>query len=122
MSAASGAPPRHHLLKILGVSFGVAVAVGNTIGSGILRSPALIAGEVPGIALILGLWVLGGVQALLGANISAELATALPKSGGPYVYAQRALGDVVGLIVGWTVWLSKLAGIAAASVSSAMTM
>ena len=119
MSAASGAPPRHHLLKILGVSFGVAVAVGNTIGSGILRSPALIAGEVPGIALILGLWVLGGVQAGLGANISAELATALPKSGGPYVYAQRALGDVAGLIVGWTVWLSKLAGIAAASVSFA---
>jgi APA family basic amino acid/polyamine antiporter len=119
MEAASKARPRHHLLKILGVSFGVAVAVGNTIGSGILRSPALIAGEVPGIALILGLWVLGGVQAALGANIIAELATALPKSGGPYVYAQRALGDVVGLIVGWTVWLSKLAGIAAASVSFA---
>jgi len=119
MSAASGTQPRHHLLKILGVSFGVAVAVGNTIGSGILRSPALIAGEVPGITLIMGLWVLGGVQALLGANISAELATALPKSGGAYVFAQRALGDVAGLIVGWTVWLSKLAGIAAASVSFA---
>jgi APA family basic amino acid/polyamine antiporter len=119
MSAASGARPRHHLLKILGVSFGVAVAVGNTIGSGILRSPSLIAGEVPGVAIILGLWVLGGIQAALGANITAELATALPKSGGFYVYAQRALGDVAGLIVGWTVWLSKLAGIAAASVSFA---
>jgi amino acid transporter len=113
------AQSRHHLLKILGVTFGVAVAVGNTIGSGILRSPSIIAGEVPGIALILGLWVLGGVQAGLGANIYAEMATALPKSGGFYIYAQRALGDVCGLIVGWTTWLSKLAGIASTSISFA---
>ncbi len=120
MNATSGAGPAPgHLLKILGLSFGIAVAVGNTIGSGILRSPSIIAGEVPGIALILGLWVLGGVQAALGANITAELATALPKSGGSYVYAQRGLGDVGGLIVGWTIWLSKLAGIAAAAVSFA---
>ena len=119
MSSISPAQPRHHLLKILGLSFGIAVAVGNVIGSGILRSPSIIAGEVPGVALIMGLWVLGGVQAALGANITAELATALPKSGGIYIYAQRALGDVGGLIVGWTVWASKLAGIAAASVSFA---
>jgi amino acid transporter len=113
----------HHsngqLLRLLGVTFGVAVAVGNTIGSGILRSPSIISHEVPGAALILLLWVLGGAQAALGANVIAEVATALPKSGGSYVYAQRALGDVCGLIVGWTIWASKLAGIAAASVSFA---
>ena len=113
------AQSRHHLLKILGVTFGIAVAVGNTIGSGILRSPSIIAGEVPGVALILGLWVVGGLQALLGANAYAELATALPKTGGFYVYAQRGLGDVAGLIVGWTTWLSKLAGIASTSISFA---
>jgi amino acid transporter len=118
MADTSAARP-DHLLKILGVSFGVAVAVGNSIGAGILRAPAVIAGEVPGVALILGLWLLGGIQAGLGANLVAELATALPKSGGAYVYAQRALGDVGGLIVGWTVWVAKLAGIAATSVSFA---
>lgn len=110
------------LLKILGVTFGVAVAVGNAIGSGILRSPGIIAHEVPGAAIILLLWLLGGVQAALGANMFAEMATALPKTGGPYVFAQRALGDICGLIVGWTVFLSKLAGIAAASVSFAEFM
>jgi APA family basic amino acid/polyamine antiporter len=112
--AASG-----HLLKILGVTFGVAVAVGNVIGSGILRAPSTIAHEVPGFWLIMLLWLLGGVQGALGANIAAEMATALPKSGGLYIYAQRALGDVAGLIVGWTIWASKLAGTAAASISFA---
>jgi len=114
---------RGHLLKILGVTFGVAVSVGEAIGSGILRSPSIIAAAVPGIEIILGLWLLGGVQAFLQANVLAEFATALPKSGGNYIYARRAYGslygDVAGLIVGWSNWLSKNAGTAAASVSFA---
>ncbi len=59
------------------------------------------------------------MQALVVANIFAEMATAIPKSGGYYVYAQRALGDVGGLTVGWAIWLSKLAGIASTSISFA---
>jgi APA family basic amino acid/polyamine antiporter len=69
--------------------------------------------------LILLLWALGAMQALLEANIAAELATALPRSGGFYIYAQRAFGDVGGLIVGWTVWISRLASTAALSVAFA---
>ncbi len=112
-------PARGHLLKILGVTFGVAVAIGQIIGSGILRSPSIIAGEVPGIALILGLWTLGAVQVWLAANLNAELGTALPKTGGGYNYVRRAMGDVFGLVVGWTDWLANMAGAAAASVSFA---
>ncbi|HLY56736.1 MAG TPA: APC family permease [Stellaceae bacterium] len=119
MTAIAEAAPRHHLLRILGVSFGVAAALGDAIGSGILRSPGIIAGEVPGVSLILFLWALGGVQAGLGANIFSELATALPRSGGAYNYAHRAFGDIGGLIVGWATCLTPLAGIAAASVSFA---
>lgn len=55
--------PRGHLLKILGVSFGVDVSVGQIKGSGILRAPAEIADVVPGIGLIL--WTLGAVQAAM---------------------------------------------------------
>jgi APA family basic amino acid/polyamine antiporter len=114
---------RGHLLQILGVTFGVAVSVGEAIGSGILRSPSIIAAAVPGIEIILALWLLGGVQAFLQANVLAEFATALPKSGGNYIYARRAYGsvygDVAGLVVGWSNWLSKNAGTAAASVSFA---
>jgi len=112
-----------HLLKILGLTFGIAVSIGEAIGSGILRSPSIIAAAVPGIGVIVGLWALGGLQAFLQANVLAEFATALPKSGGNYIYARRAYGsvygDVAGLVVGWSNWLSKNAGAAAASVSFA---
>ncbi len=116
-SAAKPAPSRGHLLRILGVSFGVAVGVGGMIGAGILRTPSVIAGEVPGTAFILALWLLGGVQAALGANVLAELATALPQAGGEYVYAHRVFGNTVGLVVGWTTWLRQVAGVAALSVA-----
>src|SRR5690348_5247182 len=80
--------PRGGLLQILGVGFGVAVSMGAAIGAGILRAPATIAAEVPYGAMILGLWVLGGLQAMLSANIYAELSAAVPKSGGQNVLAQ----------------------------------
>src|SRR5436309_3302286 len=118
-AASAVAQPRHHLLKILGVTFGVAVAIGQIIGSGILRSPSIIAAQVPGVAIIIGLWLLGAIQVSLAANLSAELGTALPRTGGAYNYVRRAMGDVFGLIVGWTDWLANLAGAAAASVSFA---
>lgn len=119
MSIAAEQPGRSGLLRILGVSFGVAVGVGMMIGSGILRSPSSIAAGVPSANWIIGLWLLGAIHAALGANIYAELATAMPKAGGGYVYVHRALGDIGGLIVGWSNWLSDLAGIAAASASFA---
>lgn len=110
---------RGHLLRILGVAFGVAVALGNTIGAGILRSPSTIAGSVQSVGIILVLWLAGAVHAALDANIFVELGTAMPEVGGPYVYSRRALGDVAGLIVGWSIWCAKLAGIAAGAVSFA---
>jgi APA family basic amino acid/polyamine antiporter len=119
VAAAVPAQSGHHLLKILGVTFGVAVAIGEIIGSGILRSPSVIAGQVPGVALIVGLWVLGAIQVSLAANIGAELGTAIPRTGGGYNYVRRAIGDVFALVVGWADWLSNLAGAAAASVSFA---
>src|SRR5581483_12278659 len=88
----SPAGGRGHLLRVLGLSFGIAVAIGGMIGAGILRTPSLIAGLVPEAGLILLLWILGAVQTLLEANIVAELATMLPKAGGFYVYAHRAFG------------------------------
>ena len=70
------------LLKILGVGFGLAIVIGATIGSGILRTPGVVAANLGSIWLVLAVWFLGGVYALVGANTVAELATMLPKDGG----------------------------------------
>ena len=97
---------RGRLLSILGVGFGLAVAIGNTIAAGIVRAPGEIATWLPNAVLFVAVWVIGGLYALLGANCLAELGTMIPRSGGQYVYARRALGPYAGFIVGWSDWLS----------------
>ncbi|HSP35889.1 MAG TPA: APC family permease [Thermoanaerobaculia bacterium] len=94
------------LLTVLGVTFGIAVTVGNTIGAGILREPGTIATYFPEFWPYLAIWVAGALYALLGTNALAELATLEPRSGGQYVFVRRALGDYAGFIVGWSDWLS----------------
>lgn len=109
MSSANAVAPharrRGQLLRVLGVSFGLAVAIGNTIGAGILRTPGDVAAQLPTVWLFLAVWVAGGLYALLGAISMAELATMMPRSGGQYVYAQRALGSYAGFVVGWSDWI-----------------
>ena len=99
-------PERGRLLKILGIGFGLAVIIGNTIGAGIFRTPGAIAQQLPSVPLFLGVWVVGGLYALLGAISLAELGTMLPRSGGQYVFARYALGEYAGFIVGWSDWIS----------------
>ena len=53
------------LLKVLGVAFGLAIIVGNTIGVGILRSPGDVAAALPRSGWFIGAWVAGGIYALL---------------------------------------------------------
>jgi basic amino acid/polyamine antiporter, APA family len=107
---------RGHLLRVLGVVFGMAVIVGNTIGAGILRTPGTVAASLPSIALILAAWVVGALYALLGANSLAELGAMMPRSGGQYVFARRAFGDYAGFVVGWSDWISTAGATALVSI------
>ena len=104
---------RGHLLRVLGVGFGLAVIIGNTIGAGIFRAPGQIAEQLPHPWIFLAIWVLGGVYALLGAISLAELGTMLPRSGGQYVFSRYALGEYAGFIVGWSDWISTCGSTAA---------
>jgi APA family basic amino acid/polyamine antiporter len=97
------------LIRILGVGFGLAVIVGSTLGIGILRTPGLVAGQLPSIPAILAVWMVGGLYTLVGAACIAELGTMLPEAGGYYVYARRAFGEGVGFGVGWTDWVTYCA-------------
>src|SRR3954453_15540814 len=100
MPSAIGSSPRGRLLRVLGLGFGLAVIVGNTIGGGILRTPGDIARELPERWAILVMWVGGALYALLGTNSVAELGAALPRSGGQYVFSRRAIGPYAGFVVG----------------------
>jgi basic amino acid/polyamine antiporter, APA family len=102
----AAARPSLDLLAVLGVVFGISVTVGNTIGSGILRTPGLVAQLLPTTWLFIGVWILGALYAALGANALAELATMMPESGGYTVYLRRSLGPYAGFVIGWSDWLS----------------
>ena len=107
---------RGRLLQVLGVAFGVAVIIGNTIGSGILRTPGTVAGLLPSPGAFLLAWVAGGVYALLGVLSLAELGVLIPRSGGQYVFARRAFGPYAGFVIGTSDWISSTASIAAAAI------
>lgn len=90
------------LKRVLRVRDGLAVTVGIVVGAGILRTPGIIAGHLGNGWLILGVWALGGVVAALSTVVLAEMAAALPKAGGKYVYAREAFGPVAGFVAGWS--------------------
>src|SRR6185295_1168762 len=113
---ASPNPVRGHLLRVLGVGLGLAVIIGNTIGSGIFRTPGQIASQLPNVWLFLSVWIIGGMYALLGAVQIAELGTMLPRSGGQYVFARHALGEYAGFISGWSDWISTCGSAAAVAI------
>ena len=99
------APPDawgERLPRRLGLGSAVAVLIGSTIGSGIFRVPAGVAATlgVPGPVILA--WVLGGVVALAGALALAELAAALPRSGGVFAFVLEAFGPVPAFLFGWS--------------------
>jgi APA family basic amino acid/polyamine antiporter len=102
-------PTRGKLLQVLGVSFGVAALVGNTILVGILRTPGDVAARLPNPVVFLGLWIVGGLYALLGTLSLAEPGAMVARSGGQYVIVRRGLGEYPGFVVGWSDWISTCA-------------
>ena len=102
-----------HLLRVLGVGFGLAVIIGNTIGAGIFKAPGAIAEQLPAPTPFLLVWLAGGLYAFLGALSVAELGTMIPRSGGQYVFSRYALGEYAGFIVGWSDWISSCGSTAA---------
>jgi amino acid transporter len=103
---AVGSPDRHtadtKLVRRLGLWSSIGVVIGITIGSGIFRTPAVIATRVPDPTLMLAVWVLGGLISLCGALSVAELAASLPQTGGWYVYLRAAWGRLAGFLFGWS--------------------
>lgn len=98
-SATTSSPDR--LKRQLGVISLTALLVGLAIGSGIFRIPSTVAAQVPSVGGIAIIWVTGALVALAGALPIVAVTTALPRSGGTYVFLREAYGPLVGFLYGW---------------------
>jgi APA family basic amino acid/polyamine antiporter len=89
------------LQRSLRTADGLAVVIGIMVGSGIFRTPGLVAAQLGRAELTFVAWALGGLVGLLGALVFAELSTRHPDAGGKYVYARAAFGPRAGFVIGW---------------------
>ncbi len=104
----------------LGLFSGTMMVVGGIIGSGIFLNPSIVAQRVGTSGLTLAVWILGGVIALIGALVFAELGARRPVAGGGYVYLREAYGRLPAFLYGWTLLLVIATGaIAAVAVTCA---
>ena len=92
------------LQRTLGLSAVFTVSLGAMIGSGIFVLPGLGA-KVAGPAVILA-YVLAGLVMIPAAISKSEMATAMPKAGGTYLFIDRAMGPLVGTVAGFGVWFA----------------
>ena len=96
------------------------LVMGGIIGSGIFINPYVVARQVHTPWLILGVWIAGGVIAMLGAFIYAELAALRPAVGGQYAYLREAFHPIIGFLYGWVLLLViQTGGMAAVTVTFA---
>jgi APA family basic amino acid/polyamine antiporter len=96
------------------------MVVGGIIGSGIFLNPSIVAQRVGTVGLTFAVWIVGGVVALIGALVYAELGARRPVAGGGYVYLRDAYGRLPAFLYAWTLLLVIATGaIAAVAVSCA---
>jgi basic amino acid/polyamine antiporter, APA family len=84
----------------------IAISIGGMLGSGIFVLPGVAAAQT-GSSVWLA-YLLAAVCILPAALSKSELATAMPSSGGTYVYIERAFGPILGTIAGIGLWMSLL--------------
>lgn len=109
---------RPKLARQVGLFDATMLVMGGIIGAGIFMNPAVVARQLSSPLLTLLVWIAGGVIALLGAFIYAELAERLPAVGGQYAYLRDAYHPVVGFLYGWVLLLViETGGMAAVTVT-----
>src|ERR1051326_1875585 len=93
------------------------IVMGGIIGSGIFINPSTVARQVHLPVLILGAWLVGGIIAMIGAFIYAELAARRPHVGGQYAYLRECYHPLIAFLFGWSLFLiSDCGGMAAVAV------
>ena len=93
------------LPRVLGLISIIGIVIGTMIGSGIFINPAKVAKDVGTPALMLAVWILGGILSFFGALAVAELGAMFTRAGGIYVYLREAYGPLVAFLFGWALFL-----------------
>ncbi|HEY0016958.1 MAG TPA: amino acid permease [Longimicrobium sp.] len=116
-STPTGAP---QLARRLGLFDATMIVMGGIVGSGIFVTPYVVARQVHTPALIVAAWLAGGLIALAGAFVYAELAARRPQVGGQYAYLRDAYHPAVAFVYGWALLLViQTGGMAAVAVTFA---
>lgn len=117
---ASTQPDAPQLARRLGLFDATMIVMGGIVGSGIFVTPYVVARQVHTPALIVGAWLAGGLIALAGAFVYAELAARRPHVGGQYAYLRDAYHPAVAFLYGWALLLViQTGGMAAVAVTFA---
>jgi basic amino acid/polyamine antiporter, APA family len=112
--------PAPRLARRLGRFDATMLVMGGIVGAGIFVNPAEVARYVQTPGLILGAWALGGLVALVGAFVYAELAARRPEVGGQYAYLRDAYGPTTAFLYGWSLLLViQSGGMAAVAITFA---
>jgi APA family basic amino acid/polyamine antiporter len=108
------------LVRRLGLFDATMLVMGGIIGSGIFLNPAEVARQVDTPLLIVGVWLIGGLIAIAGAFVYAELASRRPEVGGQYAYLRDAWGPMPAFLYGWSLLLViQSGGMAAVAITFA---
>jgi basic amino acid/polyamine antiporter, APA family len=111
-------PPK--LVRQIGLFDATMVVMGGIVGAGIFINPYVVAQRLHSPVLILAAWAIGGLLAILGAFIYAELADRMPSVGGQYAYLKEAYHPALGFLYGWVLLLVvQTGGMAAVTVTFA---
>ncbi|HVE79719.1 MAG TPA: amino acid permease [Gemmatimonadaceae bacterium] len=105
------APGEAGFIPSLGLLATVALVVGNMVGTSIYTLPASLAGASGPLGLVA--WVVTAFGYLFVALVYASLGVRYPRTGGPYVYAREAFGELAGFQTVWAYWVSAVIGNAA---------
>jgi APA family basic amino acid/polyamine antiporter len=104
----------HSFTRSIGLTEATAMVVGTIVGASIFVQPSEVSSAVPTFAGMLLVWLAAGALTWFGASICAELSSAMPRTGGVYVFLREMFSPAVGFLWGWAMFWSMHTGIIAA--------
>ena len=104
------APEAHTLQRALGALDGASLTIGAVVGTGIFLTAGDVARSLPHPALVLGVWLAGGLLVLAGALGYAEMGAMYPRAGGLYHFLKEAWGPLPAFLYGWTCLMVIMTG------------